>query len=166
MSLWDYVILTQRYLDETSCWRSIINFGLIVISAKHHLNKASFQLGIDSPSRHLSYRRFQFRRVKMKMIFRKSKCGNERWPCRHAMPPCPAAMPCCHAMPPCHAAMPPCRGYSTFLLVSRSKKREKMKTSGGSMLQTSFHPNWPFEKLKLNREVRQMKARVCPSGKL
>ena len=138
MSLWDYVILTQRYLDETSCWRSIINFGLIVISAKHHLNKASFQLGIDSPSRHLSYRRFQFRRVKMKMIFRKSKCGNERWPWWHG----PAAMPCRHAMPPC-------RGYSTFLLVSRSKKREKMKTSGGSMLQTSFHPNWPFEKWKM-----------------
>ena len=149
MSLWDYVILTQRYLDETSCWRSIINFGLIVISAKHHLNKASFQLGIDSPSRHLSYRRFQFRRVKMKMIFRKSKCGNERWPCRHAMPPCRPAAATQHS----------------FLIVA-PKREKKWRLLGGSMLQTSFHPNWPFEKLKLNREVRQMKARVCPSGKL
>ena len=143
MSLWDYVILTQRYLDETSCWRSIINFGLIVISAKHHLNKASFQLGIDSPSRHLSYRRFQFRRVKMKMIFRKSKCGNERWPWWHG----PAAMPPCR-----HAALPPCRHAAatrhSFLLVA-PKREKKWRLLGGSMLQTSFHPNWPFEKWKM-----------------
>ena len=72
-----------------------------------------------------------------------------------ALPPCPAAMPCRHAAATQHS----------FLLVA-PKREKKWRLLGGSMLQTSFHPNWPFEKLKLNREVRQMKARVCPSGKL